>query len=184
MATPRQIAANRSNARKSTGPKTREGRRRSSQNGVLHGLNQPPPHDLVLEFLAPYADEYGIHTSEAHQTDLDRALLAIATADAQIDRVLTVIANAPTHDDERKRAEFWMHHLLSYPRRSGRDAIYRQAIKLIHRCEQNADRRNYSNPKTRNRYLDAALNGRCRAMKRLDALLPQFSEAKPNSPVI
>ena len=181
MATKLQVAANRSNARKSTGPKTREGRRRSSQNGAKHGLNQPPPHDLVLKYLEPYAKEYGVDVSEAHRTDLGRALLAIATADAQIDRVLQVIANAPTHDDERKRAEFWMDHLLSYPQRSGQDAIYRQAIKLIHRCEQNADRRNYSNPKTRNRYLNAALNARRKAIKRLDALLPQFSEAKPNS---
>lgn len=182
MATKLQVAANRSNARKSTGPKTREGRRRSSQNGVRHGLNQSPPHDLVLKYLAPYAEEYGVDISEAHLTELGRALLSVATADAQIDRVLTVIANAPTHDDERKRAEFWMDHLLSFPRRTGQDAIYRQAIKHIHRCEQNADRRNYSNPKTRNRYLNAALNGRRKAMKRLDALLHQFFEAKPNSP--
>ena len=171
MATKLQIAANRSNARMSTGPKTREGRRKSSQNGVLHGLNQPPPHDLVLKYLAPYAQEYGVDTSEAHQTDLGRALLAVATADAQIDRVLTVIASAPTHDDERERAEFWMDHLLSFPRRSGQDAIYRQAIKLIHRCEQNANRRKFSNPKTRNRYLNASLNARRKAMKRLEALM-------------
>ena len=181
MATKLQVAANHANALKSTGPKTREGRRRSSQNGVRHGLNQPPPHDQVLKYLGPYATQYGVDISEAHQTELGRALLSIATADAQIDRVLTVIANAPTRDDERKRAEFWMDHLLTYPRRSGQDAIYRQAIKLIHRCEQNANRRNYSNPKTRNRYLDAALNGRRKATKRLDILLAQFSEAKPNS---
>jgi hypothetical protein len=181
MATKLQVAANRSNARKSTGPKTREGRRKSSQNGVRHGLNQPPPHDLVLKYLEPYAQEYGINILEAHQTDLGRALLSIATADAQIDRVLTVIANAPTHEDERKRAEFWIDQPLSFPRRTGQDAIYRQAIKLIHRCEQNANRRNYSNPNTRNRYLDAALNARRKAIKRLDALLHKFSEAKPNS---
>ena len=75
-----------------------------------------------------------------------------------------------------------MDQLLSFPRRSGQDAIYRQAIKLIHRCEQNADRRNYSNPKTRNRYLNATLNGRRKAMKQLHTLLSKFSEAKPNSP--
>ena len=182
MATELQVAANRSNARKSTGPKTRVGRRRSSQNGVRHGLNQPPPHDLVLKYLEPYAKEYGVDISDAHQTTLGRALLSIATADAQVDRVLTVIANAPTHDDERKRAEFWTEYLLTYPRRSGQDAIYRQAIKRIHRCEQNADRRHYSSPNTRNRYLDAAINNRRKSMKRLDAILSQFSEAKPNSP--
>jgi hypothetical protein len=124
MATKLQIAANRSNAQKSTGPNTREGRRRSSQNGVRHGLNQPPPHELVLKYLAPYADEYGVSASEAHHTDLGQALLAIATADAQIDRVLTVIAIAPTHDNERERAEFWMDFILTFPRRSRQDPIY------------------------------------------------------------
>jgi hypothetical protein len=134
-------------------------------------LNQPAPHDLVLKYLAPYADVYSVNASEAHQTDLGRALLAVATADAQIDRVLSVIASAPTHDDERERAEFWMDFMLTFPRRSGQDAIYRQAIKLIYRCERNADRRKYSNHKTRNRYLNASLNARRKAMKRLNALM-------------
>ena len=171
MATKLQIAANRANARKSTGPKTIAGRRKSSKNGVLHGLNQPPPHDLVLEYLEPYAEEYGVNASEAHKTDLGRVLLAIATADTQIDRVLMVIANAPTHDDERERAEFWIDFMLTFPRRTGQDAIYRQAIKLIYRCEQNANRRKYSNHKTRNRYLNAAISARRKAMKRLNALI-------------
>jgi hypothetical protein len=38
MATENQIAANRRNASKSTGPRTEEGKRRSRQNAVRHGL--------------------------------------------------------------------------------------------------------------------------------------------------
>jgi hypothetical protein len=38
MATPEQIAANRENAQKSTGPKTETGKAASSQNGFQHGL--------------------------------------------------------------------------------------------------------------------------------------------------
>ena len=124
----------------------------------------------MLKYLQHYADEYGVNAPEAHQTDLGRTLLAIATADAQIDRVLTVTASAPTHDDERERAEFWTDFMLTFPRRSGQDAINRQAIKLIYSCERNADRRKYSNHKTRNRYLDAAINARRKAIKRLDGL--------------
>jgi hypothetical protein len=38
MASPRRIAANRLNARKSTGPRTAEGKRRSRRNALRHGL--------------------------------------------------------------------------------------------------------------------------------------------------
>ena len=38
MISDKQLAANRNNARKSTGPKTVEGRKRSSMNALRHGL--------------------------------------------------------------------------------------------------------------------------------------------------
>jgi hypothetical protein len=38
MATEKQIAANRRNAKKSTGPRTKQGKAISSQNGLKHGL--------------------------------------------------------------------------------------------------------------------------------------------------
>jgi hypothetical protein len=41
MATERQIAANRANAQKSTGPKTAAGRLKSSRNAFRHGLSLP-----------------------------------------------------------------------------------------------------------------------------------------------
>ncbi len=45
-ATERQIAANRRNAKKSTGPVTAEGKRRSSRNGTKHGLYSK---DIVID---------------------------------------------------------------------------------------------------------------------------------------
>jgi hypothetical protein len=41
MATEKQIAANRANAKRSTGPKTAAGRARSSRNAYRHGLSLP-----------------------------------------------------------------------------------------------------------------------------------------------
>jgi hypothetical protein len=41
MATEKQIAANRANAQKSTGPKTAAGRLKSSRNALRHGLSLP-----------------------------------------------------------------------------------------------------------------------------------------------
>jgi hypothetical protein len=47
MATERQIAANRVNAKKSTGPKTVVGKQRSSRNAVRHGLSGPLSDDPI-----------------------------------------------------------------------------------------------------------------------------------------
>jgi hypothetical protein len=48
MTTHRQRAANRENARKSTGPRTRAGKASSSGNARRHGLTGVLPHDAVV----------------------------------------------------------------------------------------------------------------------------------------
>jgi hypothetical protein len=45
MATERQIAANRANAQRSTGPRTASGKMKSSRNAFRHGLSRPLPPD-------------------------------------------------------------------------------------------------------------------------------------------
>lgn len=44
MASEKQIAANRRNAKRSTGPRTAAGKLRTSQNAYLHGLSIPLAH--------------------------------------------------------------------------------------------------------------------------------------------
>jgi hypothetical protein len=41
MASERQIAANRQNAQKSTGPRSTSGKKRASNNALRHGLSKP-----------------------------------------------------------------------------------------------------------------------------------------------
>ena len=53
MASDKQIQANRLNAKLSTGPKTSEGKKRSSQNAITHGLTafmSTLPHESEEEF--------------------------------------------------------------------------------------------------------------------------------------
>lgn len=45
MASNRQIEANRGNAARSTGPKSKEGKLRSSRNSFRHGLSRPMTAD-------------------------------------------------------------------------------------------------------------------------------------------
>ena len=52
MATEKQIAANRENARKSTGPRTEQGKRRSRRNSIRHGLTA----ETVIKVLEDEAD--------------------------------------------------------------------------------------------------------------------------------
>ena len=76
MASERQIAANRRNAGRSTGPRTRDGKLRSSQNAVRHGLSaetvvtalEDPGEYQALE--STLMDDYG------PQTEMDRQLVA------------------------------------------------------------------------------------------------------------
>ena len=45
MASEKQIAANRANAQRSTGPRTAVGKMKSSRNAYQHGLSGPLPFD-------------------------------------------------------------------------------------------------------------------------------------------
>jgi hypothetical protein len=67
MATERQIAANRANAQRSTGPKTAVGKMKSSRNAFRHGLSGPLPLNLarwseidaIARALTPQGAEHG-----------------------------------------------------------------------------------------------------------------------------
>jgi hypothetical protein len=52
LATERQIAANRANALRSTGPKTLAGKLKSSRNAYRHGLSCPLPFDPMTSVKA------------------------------------------------------------------------------------------------------------------------------------
>ena len=65
MSTLRQIAANRRNAEKSTGPRTEAGRRRSRRNALRHGLCA----ETVVEILEDVEDYKAFETAIASEYD-------------------------------------------------------------------------------------------------------------------
>jgi hypothetical protein len=86
MATAKQLAANQENARKSTGPRTRAGKKRAGKNAYRHGLsidaNASLPFEREIERIAR-------KIAKAGRVNLTTAL-AFAAADLDLERVQRV----------------------------------------------------------------------------------------------
>ena len=95
MASEKQIAANRANAKKSTGPRTPAGRAKSSRNAYRHGLSVPmQPDPQAVEALAQ-----AIAGETAGEVQL-RAARALAEAQLELKRIrATRVAAIPTELD-------------------------------------------------------------------------------------
>jgi len=92
MASEKQIAANRANAKKSTGPRTAVGRAKSSRNSYRHGLSLPmQPDSHAVDALAK-----AIAGESASEVQL-RAARAVAEAQLELKRIrATRVAAIPT----------------------------------------------------------------------------------------
>jgi hypothetical protein len=81
MAAEKQIAANRENAKRSTGPKTVAGRLISSRNAYRHGFSCPLPFDPAtlakVDVLA--------HALAGKEADQERLMTAAEFAEAQLE---------------------------------------------------------------------------------------------------
>lgn len=101
MASEKQIAANRVNTLKSTGPRTAAGRARSSRNAYRHGLSRPVAPDFeVVESLAR------ILVREAAGEDQLEAARALAAAQLELKRIRAVkVAATPSRPDQMLDAE-------------------------------------------------------------------------------
>jgi hypothetical protein len=93
MATPSQINANRTNAQKSTGPKTPEGKARSRRNGLQHGLtaktcmfvDEDP--EALLELVEEIREKFN-----PQDTDEDFLIERMAKARFKYNRIMPIEA--------------------------------------------------------------------------------------------
>jgi hypothetical protein len=113
MASARQIAANRRNAKKSTGPKSDSGKKRSSKNAYRHGLSIPMStvdseaqlKDLARQFAEDAGDGVILALAErAAGAQLDLARVRKAPT-VMIERALMLYAPGPTDWPGAKRGE-------------------------------------------------------------------------------
>jgi hypothetical protein len=86
MATARQIAANRRNAKKSTGPRSAEGRARSARNATRHGLNAAVPVDeaVIGLFRALVGDPAADPAADPGSAAFDHAALELARTQVRL----------------------------------------------------------------------------------------------------
>jgi hypothetical protein len=75
MATEKQIAANRQNAKYSTGPRTEYGKRRSRQNAIRHGLTAETVVDVCEDQTAYKALQKAIHADYCPRSNFELQLI-------------------------------------------------------------------------------------------------------------
>jgi hypothetical protein len=120
MATEAQIDANRRNARKSTGPRTAEGKERSRRNALRHGL--------AAEHIAIFDEDPDDYAS--FDAGMRAALSPIGEdEDALADRI--ILGNWRLRRVWRAEAAAINAEALSIARRRAREAMQRQLVKEL-----------------------------------------------------
>jgi hypothetical protein len=129
MATDAQIAANRRNALRSTGPRTPEGKARSSRNHLVHGLLAKGliEGESQEEFLAVYED---FHAEYDPQTRSEEALVErIALAYFRLGRFTHVEAQFLQREHAEKEVPAWSAHAQPFDRVAN---SYRNNMRPLH----------------------------------------------------
>ena len=108
MATEKQIAANRANAQKSTGPKTAAGRLKSSRNAYRHGLSLPLHLDIAASAKADaiaraLADDQAGKEKLAAAAEVARAQLELLRIRATRAELVAQVDLASDDFDQLKR---------------------------------------------------------------------------------
>jgi hypothetical protein len=140
----RQIEANRGNARLSTGPVTEEGKRRSRQNAVRHGLTAETVIDALEDAEDYAAFEMAVTADHDAQSAVERELvLRLASLLWRLRRA-TAIESGLFKIQARHLLDFRHRRLAHRKRQNLTDNICRDAVATEEDTWQNEDKVNGS----------------------------------------
>src|SRR5215469_2304452 len=124
----RQIEANRRNARLSTGPVTEEGKRRSRQNAVRHGLTAETVIDALEDAEDYVAFELAVTSDYDVQTAVERELVLRLASLLWRLRRSTAIESGLFKIQAQHLLQFRQPRLASQCRQKIIDTVYRNAV--------------------------------------------------------
>jgi len=135
----RQIEANRRNAQLSTGPVTEEGKRRSRQNAIRHGLTAETVIDALEDAEDYTAFEMAVTADYDAQSAVERELvLRLASLLWRLRRA-TAIESGLFKIQAKHLLQFRQRRQDHQARQKIIDSMYRDAVATEHHVRQNED---------------------------------------------
>jgi len=135
MASQKQIAANRRNARRSTGPKTPEGKAAASRNAVKHGLSSSRTIVLPGENRQEFEEHLDAFRSECQpQGPLEQSLVfQVAAAECRLRRICRLETGLFADRLDELREHLALDPSEPEPAESDADQQYRRVTLLLGR---------------------------------------------------
>src|SRR6516162_5798937 len=139
MSSFRQIEANRRNAHLSTGPVTKEGKQRSRQNAVRHGLTAETVIDALEDSEDYAAFEMAVTADYDVQTAVERELvLRLASLLWRLRRA-TAIESGLFKIQAKHQLQFRQRRRANQKRQEIIDNVYRNALATVEDTQQDDD---------------------------------------------
>jgi hypothetical protein len=177
----RKAISNLKNAQKSTGPKTIAGKRRSRNNALRHGYNTAPCPFATLDHLRRILSNPNADVASSLQTEVGRAAVALAVAEARLDRILEDRSTLQVIDkNHASEAERMAEAMPRHRRRNKEEAWMKEALTFLLKCNHRSRRMFKLQFNQQARYLAQAHATRRKALMHFLAATDQKSQKEAN----